>query len=341
MAGGTHTAETRGLVAGLAIVTALALLDLSSSVSFFGALVLGVVVASLFCRPKLTVIVGAYAIAWVMLLGAPEHWTQPHFFRIFLGLAGSAVAVAGSYARIRREEALVRMSRVAEAAQLALLRPIPPVLDRTQFAVRYLSASQDALVGGDFYDAASTSHGVRIIVGDVVGKGLDAVGAAAIVLGAFREAVFDAPTLGELASRLDATMTAQIGGDEFATAVLVEISDGSLRIASCGHPPPIMRASDGSVGSLEIDSALPLGLGARPEVTTFGLMGGERLLLYTDGIAESRDQAGVFFDLHTATDEALASDDPEAALDVLISRLHTHTGGHLRDDVALVLAAMT
>jgi hypothetical protein len=77
---------------------------------------------------------------------------------------------------------------VAEVAQRAILRPIPARLGAMSFATRYLSAAEEALIGGDFYDAAFTPHGLRLITGDVRGKGLPAVQLASVVLGCFREA---------------------------------------------------------------------------------------------------------------------------------------------------------
>ena len=71
-----------------------------------------------------------------------------------------------------------------------LLRPVPRRAGRVALAVRYLSAAEDSVVGGDFYDVAVTPYGVRLVVGDVKGKGLEAVQLAATVLGSFRQAAF-------------------------------------------------------------------------------------------------------------------------------------------------------
>lgn len=108
----------------------------------------------------------------------------------------------------------------------------------------YLAAAAQARVGGDFYEALATVHGVRMIIGDVRGKGLPAVGMASAILGCFREAAYDEPDLARLARRLDVSTsryTALLPGDRmesFATALLVEIpDDGSVvGIVNLGHP---------------------------------------------------------------------------------------------------------
>ena len=88
--------------------------------------------------------------------------------------------------RVRREQELQQMTAIAEAAQHALLRVMPSSIGSLGFAARYVSATEQALVGGDLYEVAESTEGVRVIVGDVRGKGLEAVQMAATVLAAFR-----------------------------------------------------------------------------------------------------------------------------------------------------------
>ena len=70
--------------------------------------------------------------------------------------------------------------------QHAILRPLPAEIGGMAFASHYQSATTQALVGGDLYDLAMTQFGPRFIIGDVKGKGLDAVGRCAAVLAVFR-----------------------------------------------------------------------------------------------------------------------------------------------------------
>ncbi|WP_256090363.1 PP2C family protein-serine/threonine phosphatase, partial [Actinacidiphila rubida] len=179
--------------------------------------------------------------------------------------------------------------------QKVLLRPIPARVGVLETGSLYLAATPHARVGGDFYALADTRHGIRVVIGDVRGKGLPALAAAAAVLGSFREAAYEAETLTELAQCLETTLVRDDAslahGDPaelFATAVLVQIPrDGSqAALLTCGHPPPLL----GRRGSVELldtdDPAPPLNLGgmltaaATPRPFVFGA--GDQLLLYTD-----------------------------------------------------------
>ena len=103
------------------------------------------------------------------------------------------------------------------------------------FATRYLSAAEEALIGGDFYDAAFTPRGLRLIVGDVRGKGLAAVQLASVILGCFREAAFAEADLQGLVAALDRRVAGELGEEDFVTVVVVEFGpQGWLRLVNCG-----------------------------------------------------------------------------------------------------------
>src|SRR5437763_15382154 len=105
------------------------------------------------------------------------------------------IGVLLSRYRIARERRLAQVIKVAEAAQRAILLPVPEQLGPVRVAVIYEGAASDAVVGGDLYGFVVTSHGLRILVGDVRGKGLDAVRMSAQVLATFRERANDHPEL--------------------------------------------------------------------------------------------------------------------------------------------------
>jgi hypothetical protein len=220
----------------------------------------------------------------------------------------TAVAAAGTAVSLRQQRRIAEVTSVAEAVQRALLRPPPPRVGPLGFDVAYLAAVAEARVGGDLYEVARTAgHGIRVIMGDVRGKGLGAVELAADVLGMFRELAHDAATLGELAARLDAALGRGLGRrEEFVTAVLVEIDpeSGRVLVFSCGHPPPLLisPAAAGQVTLVEVPApAPPLGLlalgdcsGAQVPLT---LGPADQLLLYTDGVTEARDAGRAFYPL--------------------------------------------
>src|SRR5487761_406946 len=166
---------------------------------------------------------------------------------IFTIVVITAVATAGTAISVRQEQRIAEVTSVAEAAQRAVLRPPPPRLGPLGFDVVYAAAAAEAKVGGDLYEAVVTSeHGIRVIMGDVRGKGLGAIELATDVLGMFREQAHEACTLGELAARLDAGLGRGLGRhEEFVTALLVEIDpdSGQASIFNCGPPAPLLMAA--------------------------------------------------------------------------------------------------
>ena len=164
----------------------------------------------------------------------------------FVALAGSAAVVA-AHIRAGHDRDLVTMGRIAEIAQLAVLRDLPAVIGPADVAVRYVSAATGARVGGDFYEAVGVPGGMRAVVGDVRGNGLAAVQTAGALVGAFRGADHDHLPLHQLVKALEMTFQRMRTSDEdFATVVLVEVSDdGAVEVLSCGHPSPYLIGGAG------------------------------------------------------------------------------------------------
>ncbi len=189
------------------------------------------------------------------------------------------------------------------------------------------------------YDLTMTQYGPRFIIGDVKGKGLDAVGRCAAVLAVFRELAFAEPDLAQLAEKMDDRMSRDLGIEDFVTAVLAEFAPGEVRIVNCGHHPPVKVGADGA--GLEIialeHTVPPLGLHPRPARQDVALKPGDRLLFYTDGLIETRDRAGRFFDLDHRVAEALVIPGLDAAIRGVVRLLLEHGGDRLADDVLLVL----
>jgi serine phosphatase RsbU (regulator of sigma subunit) len=251
-------------------------------------------------------------------------------------------AVIACTVRQRREHELAEVRAIAEVAQQVLLGPVPHVARSVRLAVRYMSATSHARIGGDLYEVVTGTTGMRLIIGDVQGKGLVAVKTAATVLGAFREVAPEAATLAMIADRLEISLGRQLNDEQFVTAVLAEVSpDGSrITLLSCGHPPPLLIA--GHAGRfVESDApSLPLGLaslGAEPrEAITVPFAPDDQMLFYTDGVSEARNRAGEFYPL---PDRALYAEatDPDSALDRLQEDVLTYVGHALDDDAAMLL----
>jgi phosphoserine phosphatase RsbU/P len=183
-----------------------------------------------------------------------------------------------------------------------------------------------------------TPFGPRFIIGDVKGKGLDAVGLCAAVLAVFRDLASGEPELIDLAAKMDARLCREMGIEDFVTVILAEFAPGQVRIVNCGHHPPV-KLSAGGVG-LQVMTpdrfASPLGLDPHPARQDITLKPGDRLLFYTDGLVETRDRAGRFFDLDDHVATALGLPDLEAAVKRVARLLLEHAGDGLADDILLV-----
>ena len=340
---GPVTQRNLGVWLALGLIVVIVGLDLvgGGNAELLGLLVSPPILAASFVGPKRTVAVGLVALAAAVGYGRAV--------RVDL-LAGSqgvpvvaigvATVLSGVVARVRveREGRLRAVTRVAEVAQRALLGGVPPALGSLRLAVLYASASAEASIGGgDFYEALETPHGVRLLVGDVRGKGLDAVRLAGVVLGSFRDAAQDHPDLAQVTAALDRSVTRAIGPEDFVTAVLVQVlGDGSAIVVNCGHPAPLLVRAGQATELDPPEPAPPLGLGPCPEPLRLRLALGDRILLYTDGASEARARGG-FFPLQAAAAFALVSADLEAGLESLWAELQRHVAGQLHDDVALLL----
>ena len=330
------------LVVPLASLALLAAVDvlLPPTVVIIGAFAISAFVASVLTTPARTLLV---AVAATVLAVASAAWNQDFatvdwWIRVVLTVSFSALAVVLASIRVRREQALLRMTIIAETAERALIRVLPEELGPIRLASRYVSASRAALVGGDLYEVADTPFGIRVIVGDARGKGLAAVQMAATVLAGFRRAAFLQSSLVGVAEDLDRAVTAVAGQEDFVTALLVELHDDhTVNLVNCGHHPPLRIPETGDAVAVDTGQPEPpLGLHPTPRVATTVCREGERLLFYTDGLVETRDVHGAFFPLADMVDR-LQGVDPGQALDELLSLLEDHAGNHLSDDVALVL----
>jgi serine phosphatase RsbU (regulator of sigma subunit) len=328
------------VVAGVALVDVLA----GPGVGFLPVLSLGPALAAISRPPLPTALIGMLALACGVLLAFYDDLAASRRGVIALSaIAGVTVAgVIASAGRRRRERELADFKAIADAAQQILLRPVPPRIPPVDIAVRYVSAAASARIGGDLYEAVSAGSGVRLIVGDVLGKGLPAARTAAVVLGAFREAAYDAADLAEIAARIEASLQHQEAVEEFVTAVLAQISaDGrEVEILNCGHPPPLLVRDGEASAAGPAEASLPLGLAAllpeAREASTIPLKHGDRVLFYTDGITEARDRQGAFYPLDRSG-AFLGLPDLGSALDRLIDDVLRHVGHALQDDAALLL----
>ena len=314
-------------------------------IGFLPLLSLGPALAAVSYRPFRTALTGGLALGLCVLLALYDGrlGSLPGIVALATVFGVTAAGLLASAARQRREDELANVRAIAEVAQRVLLRPVPPhAYPPVQVAVRYLSANASAHIGGDLYEVIARPGALRLIVGDVQGKGLPAVQTAATVLGAFRSAAYDAPGLEQIAEQIEISLARQDRDEEFVTAVLAEISEGGSRveILNCGHPPPLMVRATAVTLIEPVQAGLPLGLACfgpparRPH--TVALRPEDQILFYTDGISEARDKSGEFYPLERSG-ALLGGQPPEAALDRLQRDVIRHVGHVLNDDAAVLL----
>ncbi|MGW5097920.1 PP2C family protein-serine/threonine phosphatase [Streptomyces nodosus] len=290
----------------------------------------------------------------VNVAGATVHdrWGELHVYSDLAGLLLVSVACVAisNVAQTRRDRELNQIRRVSRTAQEVLLRPVCDRLGPVRAASLYHAAEAGAQIGGDLYEAVQTRFGVRMIVGDVRGKGLPAVRVAAAVLGAFRETAHYEHDLAEIIDHCAAALRrecAAAGHEEdraecFVTVLVAQIPGGCVvQLANRGHPPPLVLRA-GKAHALGPATPLPpLGLEdfmtGPPAVTeSHEFLPGDRLLLYTDGVVEARNRADEFFPLTEAVERVHART-PRKFLQQLHQRLIRYTGDRLTDDVAMIL----
>ncbi|HVF06741.1 MAG TPA: SpoIIE family protein phosphatase [Frankiaceae bacterium] len=218
--------------------------------------------------------------------GAPEPFTDDDVELIEAVAARAAIALynAQSFGRLRE---------VAVTLQHSLLPQRLPEVRGVDIAWRYSPADVGVHVGGDWYDVIPVApHRTALVIGDVMGRGLD----AAAVMGQMRAA---ATAL--VATEIDPAAVLRgldaVAGrleQERLTTALVAVLDTAamtLTVASAGHLPPLLVPPDGDPEYAEVEPGPPLGAGPGdyPQVVC-ELSAGTTVLLFTDGLVESRDR---------------------------------------------------
>ncbi|GAB3853826.1 PP2C family protein-serine/threonine phosphatase [Micromonospora andamanensis] len=324
----------------LAIVSAVELAD-GRTANYIALMVAAPFLAAALASWRIVLGVGAAATVLGATFALAERTVSLSTALAVAGIAlGTGIAGAVAAVRQRQAEQIAELSKLATVAQQAVLRPLGPRLGALSVAGRYISSTATAEIGGDLYEAIETPYGVRMIIGDVRGKGLEAVRLASIVLGSYRHVAYERADLRAVVTDLDRAVARNVGDEDFVTAALVEERGGTLTIVNCGHPAPLLLRR-GAVISLEPPApAPPLGFMpvVRPRVER--LEPGDRLLLFTDGLGEAR-RDGEFFPTADRAWRLLGHGTVGDGLASLETALVEWVHGRLDDDIALVLMEYT
>ncbi|MGP4010988.1 SpoIIE family protein phosphatase [Streptomyces sp. 4N124] len=208
-----------------------------------------------------------------------------------------------------------------------------PKLPGIDIEVRYVPASRQTEIGGDFYAALSTGDGMLAAVGDVVGHSLDAATVMVEIRHALRAYCVEESDPAVLAERLD-RMLQHYHPEVTATVCLVLIDPGTgrTRIANAGHIPPLIIRDNDSADYAKASGPL-LGVGLHhPPPTELILDPDDRLLMVTDGLIETR---GIDLEASMEQLRAAAAGAPPG-LDALCDTLLACFGHDHEDDIAML-----
>nr|WP_203184406.1 PP2C family protein-serine/threonine phosphatase [Streptomyces pratensis] len=305
--------------------------------------------ASVFCTVRQTAAVAV----WVTLVVVGSRIASAGPFWDVVSLIGftalaSALGVVACAARIRHAVEVARLRSAVVALQRQILRPLPITTRQVCAHGLYEPMEEDRFVGGDIYEVVQSPHGTRVIIGDVQGKGLPAIGAGFAALGAFREAAVREPDLTAVAEAVEDAVvrhnvfSAETGETErFVTALLLGFDGGDrVQAVNCGHLPPRLL-HDGTAAVVTLHrTSVPLGMADLSSEARaaewLGFPPGAALMVFTDGVTEARDATGVFYPFDERLGEWVGRG-PEQVLDALQADLQRFSGGVRRDDVAVLV----
>ncbi|MBM7056397.1 MULTISPECIES: SpoIIE family protein phosphatase [Streptomyces] len=202
-------------------------------------------------------------------------------------------------------------------------------------------------VGGDFYDAVPRPDGsIALLIGDVCGRGAEAAALTGLARHTLRTLLEEGTDPGTALSRLNRALR-QEGATRFLTAVVVTVTpraDGTVLLTTCsaGHPRPLVLRADGSIGEVASGGLL---LGILDDVSYEShedfLAPGDTLVLFTDGLTESREADGTYFEsVLPERLSALRGSDAAHVAESLARQARSFRASG-QDDIALLVARWT
>ncbi|GAA1744967.1 SpoIIE family protein phosphatase [Luedemannella helvata] len=231
------------------------------------------------------------------------------------------------------------------AALQRRLLPAPPGLRRLAIAARYRPATHAIGMGGDWYQFLPRADGsLVVVVGDVVGHGVEAVAAMTQMQHVISAAVHTGVPTEQIVGHLEAALGGADGSYGTAQLLQVDLARDRVGYVSAGHPYALLRTPDGTVSTLDgAQYGLLGGLRMDTPMAYARFPVGSTLLAYTDGLIERRDQAITDSIATLAADFAEVScDDVEGCVDEIMRRAAADGAeSAVNDDVAVVLLRRT
>jgi serine phosphatase RsbU (regulator of sigma subunit) len=255
--------------------------------------------------------------------------------RTYLNNLASAASLA--YGRMREYQ---HEHRIADTLQAALLR-LPTSVDGLRFSSHYAAASDEALVGGDFFDLFEVDGALAgITIGDVSGKGLSAAIITSRVRDCLRLCALDGLSPAECVTKTSALLYRITPGDVFATLIfgIIDTRSGELTYVTAAHPGGILQRRDGRVLLLEGANSV---VGGFPHLRfterRVTMEEGDALILYTDGLTEARRDGEMYgMDRMIEYLGQRTRSSLEALVNDVFNNVREYAHNRLADDVAML-----
>ena len=235
-------------------------------------------------------------------------------------------------------------STIARTLQESLLPPLLPDMPGLDVAARFRAAGQGVDVGGDFYDLFDTGRaGWAVAIGDVCGKGTEAAAVTALARYTVRAAAMrqDAPT--QILSLLNEALLRQRTDRRFCTVLYGQLkhngAGATFEFASGGHPLPLVLRSGGEAREVGEPGTL-LGIVPDPNLVNkrVGLMPGDALVLYTDGVTDAAAPNHVRSPAEVASAVGVTAGlEADAIAEQMMNAALEAAGGEPRDDIAILV----
>jgi phosphoserine phosphatase RsbU/P len=258
---------------------------------------------------------------------------------ILRAIATEAASLIENARLVQAEEASRRYQQelsIAASIQQGLMAVTIPDVPFARVRGRNLSCKE---IGGDFYDAVMTEHGLAVVLADVSGKGVSAALLATTLQGMIYSQLAAGMPLVEIVTAANRFFTHKHIGEKYATMIIARIQrDGELEYVNCGHVPPLLVCNREVIRPRH--GNLPVGLlpDATYESDRSSLHAGDRLILVTDGVTEAENARGDFFEDHRL--EAAAG--KGANMEGIFAAVADFCGGNpLNDDCTVVELAYT
>ena len=268
---------------------------------------------------------------------APRTWSQTDR-EVLVGLA-----TQGGQA-LRRAQAYEDEANAARTLQRSLLPSSLPSREGLVLAARYVAGERGLRVGGDWYDCLEIDdQRVALVVGDVMGKGLRAASLMGQIRTSLRSLAIADPSPVAVLNGLD-RLTQDLDPYEIATVayVLLDVESARATVARAGHLPPLLVEPGGRARLVEEGGSPPLGSPVESRLEEeIEVPPGSLLVLYTDGIVESRATGLDGLPEFIETVERVAAKHPDDADRIATELLEETEAAERNDDIAVLIARCT